>query len=146
MPCMGQQTEAPTQPNLVNVKCANPFIETIVFRAPSFGNIWGYLPELERNLSSKIRNCAAASKLGLEPLPQGSYEDAYLKVKIKACPEKKKFSYSQVLNCFNLTLQTYKPPEKFGPYYVEAEHYAFHDKGNWLTFLVLFLMLPNEQG
>jgi hypothetical protein len=110
---MGQQTEAPTQPNLVNVKCAYPLVEIIVFRAPSFGNIWGYLPELERNLSSKIRNCAAACKLGLEPLPQGSYEDACLKVNIKACPEKKKFSYSQVLNCFNLTLKTYK----FGLYY-----------------------------
>jgi serine/threonine protein kinase len=52
-------------------------------------------------------------------------------VDIRACPvNQKRFNYSQVLNCFNLTLQTYKPPEMFGPYYVMAHRYPFHDKAS----------------
>nr|CAB3465412.1 unnamed protein product [Digitaria exilis] len=58
-----------------------------------------------------------------------SNEGEYLTVAIKACPvNKKKFNYSQVLNCFNLTRQTYNPPEMFGPYYVQADPYPFQDK------------------
>ncbi|OEL33576.1 putative leucine-rich repeat receptor-like protein kinase [Dichanthelium oligosanthes] len=124
MPCTGLRTEAPPPP-LFDVQCANPFIETIIFRAPSFANVLEYLPQLEKNLSSQLSSCTP-NRLGLVPY---SNDDAYLNVDIKACPvNQKKFNYSQVLNCFNLTLQTYKPPEKFGPYYVRAHPYPFHDK------------------
>ncbi|CAL4907292.1 unnamed protein product [Urochloa decumbens] len=124
-PCTGLRTEAPRQPLLFDVQCANPFTETIVFRAPSFANVLEYLPQLEKNLSGQLSSCTP-NRLGLIPY---SNVDAYLNVDIKACPvNQKKFSYSQVLNCFNLTLQTYKPPEKFGPYYVQAHPYPFHDK------------------
>ncbi|WVZ90463.1 hypothetical protein U9M48_036764 [Paspalum notatum var. saurae] len=123
MPCMGLQTEAP-QPTF-DVQCANPFIETIVFRAPSFGDVANYLYKLQTDLASKLGSCTP-NHLGLIPY---SNDEAYLNVDIKACPvNQKRFNYSQVLNCFNLTLQTYKPPEMFGPYYVKAHPYAFHDK------------------
>ncbi|OQU77612.1 hypothetical protein SORBI_3009G079300 [Sorghum bicolor] len=124
-PCMGPQTEAPPQPIPFDVQCAYPFVETIVFRAPSFANVLEYLPDLEKNLSRQLSSCTP-NRLGLRPY---SNEDAYLNVDIKACPvNQKKFNYSQVLNCFNLTLQTYKPPEMWGPYYVNAHPYPFHDK------------------
>ncbi|XP_062179791.1 leucine-rich repeat receptor protein kinase HPCA1-like isoform X1 [Phragmites australis] len=124
-PCTGKQTEAPPPPLFVDVQCANPFIETIVFRAPSFANVLEYLHQLESNLSRQLSSCTP-NRLALVPY---SNEDAYLNVDIKACPvNQKKFNYSQILNCFNLTLQSYKPPEKFGPYYVMAHPYPFHDK------------------
>lgn len=124
-PCMGLQTEAPPQPLQFDVQCAYPFIETIVFRAPSFANVFDYLPQLQKNLSKQLNSCTP-NWLGLIPYFD---KDAYLNVNIKACPVKqKRFNYSQVLNCFNLTRQTYKPPEMYGPYYVNAHPYAFHDK------------------
>ncbi|CAD6272558.1 unnamed protein product [Miscanthus lutarioriparius] len=124
-PCMGLRTEAPPQSPPFDVQCAYPFVETIVFRAPSFANVLEYLPDLEKNLSGQLSSCTP-NRLGLIPY---SNEDAYLNVDIKACPvNQKRFNYSQVLNCFNLTFQTYKPPEMFGPYYVNAHHYPFHDK------------------
>ncbi|WVZ96907.1 hypothetical protein U9M48_042487 [Paspalum notatum var. saurae] len=124
-PCTGQQTEAPPQ-IIFDAQCANPFIETIVFRAPSFDNVLEFLPQLEKNLSGQINNCTPNQ---LILMPYSNNEDAYLNVDIKACPvNQKKFTYSQVLNCFNLTVKTYKPPEIFGPYYVKAQHYPFHDK------------------
>lgn len=130
MPCTGQRTEPPTPPLVLDVQCANPFIETIVFRAPSFGDVMKYLDELHRNLSGTLSSCTP-NRLGLVPY---SNDDEYLNVDIKACPvNQKRFNYSQVLNCFNLTLQTYKPPEIFGPYYVKARPYLFHDKGNCST-------------
>jgi hypothetical protein len=108
-----------------NVQCENPFEESIEFRSPFFGNANKYIGELHKNLSDTLKNCTR--NIGLVP----HTGDAYLKVEFKACPEdRKRFTYYQVLNCFNLTLQTYKPPEKFGPYYVEARPYLFHDKGN----------------
>ncbi|KAL6865004.1 hypothetical protein ACP4OV_016155 [Aristida adscensionis] len=125
-PCMGEQTEAPIQQPPPDVRCANPFVETIVFRAPSFGNVMKYLNVLHRNLSDQLNSCTP-NQLGLVY----SNEDTYLNVDIRACPvNQKKFNYSQVLNCFNLTLQTYKPPEIFGPYYVKAHPYPFHDKAS----------------
>jgi len=133
-PCTGLQTEAPPQPLPFDVQCAYPFIETIVFRAPSFANVLEYLPVLEKNLSGQLSSCTP-NRLGLIPY----YEDPYLNVDIKACPvNQKKFNYSQVLNCFNLTLQTYKPPEEFGPYYVKAHPYPFHDKSNSSFLLCCF--------
>ena len=133
MPCTGLQTEAPRQP-IVEVQCAYPFIETIVFRAPSFGDVVQYLPELQKNLTGKLNSCTP-NQLSLAHSDDG----LYLNVEIKACPvNQKRFTYSQVLNCFNLTRQTYKPPELFGPYYARARHYPFHDKGNWFNFLRCF--------
>jgi hypothetical protein len=132
---MGLQTEGPPQPLQYNVQCAYPFIETIVFRAPSFANVFEYLPELQKNLSKQLNSCTP-NWLGLVPYFD---EDAYLNVNIKACPVKqKRFNYSQVLNCFNLTRQTYKPPEMYGPYYVNAHPYAFHDKSNSSFLLCRF--------
>ncbi|GJM88238.1 hypothetical protein PR202_ga04278 [Eleusine coracana subsp. coracana] len=123
MPCTGQRTAPPTPPLLFDVQCTNPFIETIVFRAPSFGE---YLSN--NNLSITLSSCTP-NRLGLVPY---SNDDEYLNVDIRACPvNQKRFNYSQVLNCFNLTLQTYKPPEIFGPYFVKAAHpYLFHDKAS----------------
>jgi hypothetical protein len=133
---MGLQTEAPSQPLPFDVQCAYPFIETIVFRAPSFANVLEYLPDLEKNLSGQLSSCTP-NRLGLRPY--SNEDDEYLNVDIKACPvNQKKFNYSQVLNCFNLTLQTYKPPEKFGPYYVNAHPYPFHDKSNSSFLLCCF--------
>ncbi|KAF8719933.1 hypothetical protein HU200_024699 [Digitaria exilis] len=123
--CMGPQTEAPPQPRLSNVQCSNPFSETMVFRAPSFANVFdGFLHQLNDSISSQLSSCTP-NQMGLVP----SNDGVYLNVVIKACPvNKKKFNYSQVLNCFNLTRQTYNPPDYFGPYYVRAHPYPFHDK------------------
>jgi len=107
-----------------NAQCKDPFVETIKFRSPSFGDVNKYLDELHINLSSTFDNCTP-NKLDLVPYTG----DAYLEVEFRACPvNQKKFNYSQVLNCFNLTLQTYKLPEIFGPYFVVSHPYAFHDK------------------
>ncbi|KAF2930104.1 hypothetical protein DAI22_05g107700 [Oryza sativa Japonica Group] len=123
-PCTDLTTEPLHKPPSIDVQCANPFVETIVFRAPSFGDVVKFLPSLQANLSSKLNSCTP-NNLGLVY----SNDDAYLNVDIRACPvNQKRFNYSQVLNCFNLTLQTYKPPEIFGPYYVKAHPYPFHDK------------------
>ncbi|KAL5230217.1 hypothetical protein ABZP36_028993 [Zizania latifolia] len=126
-PCTGHLTGYLPDPVYPDVRCANPFVETIVFRAPSFGEVDEYLPNLRLNLSSKLSSCTP-SYIGLSPY----YSiDAYLNVDIKACPvNQTRFSYSQVLNCFNLTLQYYKPPKMFGPYYVKAHPYQFHDKAS----------------
>ncbi|CAM0957193.1 unnamed protein product [Alopecurus aequalis] len=125
MLCTDQLTERPTVGPSSNVQCANPFIETIVFRSPSFGDVRKYLPGLHSNLSSTLGNCTPIKLDDLVPYT----DDVYLKVDIRACPvNQKRFNYSQVLNCFNLTLQTYKPPENFGPYFVHSHPYAFHDK------------------
>ncbi|KAM0874362.1 hypothetical protein ACQ4PT_037471 [Festuca glaucescens] len=124
MLCTDQLTEPPIVYPTFNVQCKNPFVETIEFRSPSFGNVNKYIDELHKNLSGTLDNCTP-NKLGLVPYTG----DAYLKVELKACAvNQKRFNYSQVLNCFNLTLQTYKPPEIFGPYYVDAHPYPFHDK------------------
>lgn len=134
-PCTGPLTEPPPEPpSLDDVQCANPFVETIVFRAPYFGEVTNYLSDLRGSLESNLSRCTP-NRLGLVP----SNLDTYLHVDIRACPvNKKRFSYSQVLNCFNLTLQNYKPPEIFGPYYVKAHPYAFHDKSNWFSSPVMF--------
>jgi len=125
MPCTGLQTEAPRQPR-IEVQCAYPFIEIIVFRAPSFGDVVQYLPELQKNLTGKLNSCTP-NQLSLAH----SNDGLYLNVEIKACPvNQKRFTYSQVLNCFNLTRQNYKPPEFYGPYYARARHYPFHDKAS----------------
>jgi hypothetical protein len=79
-PCTGLQTEAPPQPVLFDVQCANPFIETVVFRAPSFTNVLEYLPVLEKNLSSQLKSCTP-NRIGLTSY---SNEVAYLNVDIKA--------------------------------------------------------------
>ncbi|GJN14033.1 hypothetical protein PR202_gb00808 [Eleusine coracana subsp. coracana] len=89
MPCTGQRTAPPTPPLLFDVQCTNPFIETIVFRAPSFGDVMEYLPQLHNNLSITLSSCTP-NRLGL----------------------------------------TYKPPEIFGPYFVKAHPYLFHDKAS----------------
>jgi hypothetical protein len=121
-------TDRPTEPRTVypsfDLKCADPFVETIVFRSPSFGDFNKYLAELHSDLLKTLNNCTQ-NQLRLE-----SYNEVYQKVDIKVCPvNQKRFTYFQVLNCFNLTLQTYKPPENFGPYYVHALPY-FHSKSN----------------
>lgn len=132
--CTDQLTELPTMQAFSDVQCAHPFVETVFFRSPSFGDVRKFLPELHDNLSRTVSSCTP-NKLGLVPY----IDDVYLKVDIKACPvNQKRFNYSQVLNCFNLTLQTYKPPENFGPYYVNAHPYPFHDKGD-LWSLIQFL-------
>uniref|UniRef100_A0ACD5TPU4 Uncharacterized protein n=1 Tax=Avena sativa TaxID=4498 RepID=A0ACD5TPU4_AVESA len=124
-PCTNTLTELPTTQLSSNIQCANPFLETIVFRSPSFGDVKKYLPELHSNLSSTLGNCTPNHLGDLVPYT----DDVYLKVEIMACPvNQKRFNYSQVLNCFNLTLQTYKPPENFGPYFVHSHPYPFHDK------------------
>ncbi|KAF0926359.1 hypothetical protein E2562_023077 [Oryza meyeriana var. granulata] len=125
-PCTDQTTEPPHVSPSPDIQCAYPFVETIIFRAPSFGDVFKYLPTLRGSLSSKLSSCTP-NRLDLVY----SNGDAYLNVDIVACPEnKKRFNYSEVLNCFNLTLQTYKPPEIFGPYYVKAHPYPFHDKAS----------------
>ncbi|KAM3389304.1 hypothetical protein ACQJBY_011430 [Aegilops geniculata] len=124
--CTDQLTEFPTMLPFSDVQCPHPFVETIFFRSPSFGDVRKFLPELHDNLSRTVSSCTP-NKLGLIPY----IDDVYLKVDIKACPvNQKRFNYSQVLNCFNLTLQTYKPPENFGPYYVKSHPYPFHDKAS----------------
>lgn len=134
-PCTDLTTEPLHKPPSIDVQCANPFVETIVFRAPSFGDVVKFLPSLQANLSSKLNSCTP-NNLGLVY----SNDDAYLNVDIRACPvNQKRFNYSQVLNCFNLTLQTYKPPEIFGPYYVKAHPYPFHDKSEWFIPSVTFM-------
>ncbi|KQK07664.1 probable leucine-rich repeat receptor-like protein kinase At5g49770 [Brachypodium distachyon] len=126
MLCTDRLTEHPPVPSSFDVQCANPFVETMVFRSPSFADVIKYLPELHKNLSTTLSSCTP-NKLGLVPYSEGTY----LNVDIRACPvNSKRFNYSQVLNCFNLTLQTYKPPETFGPYYVHAHPYPFHDKAS----------------
>lgn len=125
MLCTDQIIEFPAERPSSDVQCAHPFVETIFFRSPSFGDVKKYLPELHSNLSSTLGNCTPNNLGNLVPYTDG----VYLKVEIRACPvNQKRFNYSQVLNCFNLTLQTYKPPEYFGPYYVDGHPYPFHDK------------------
>jgi hypothetical protein len=100
-PCTNTLTELPTTRPSTNIQCANPFLETIVFRSPSFGDVKKYLPELHSNLSSTLGNCTSNHLGDLVPYT----DDVYLKVEIMACPvNQKRFNYSQVLNCFNLTL------------------------------------------
>ena len=137
MLCSDRLTEPPTVYPSFDVKCANPFVETIVFRSPSFGDVNKYLDQLHSNLSNTLNSCTP-NELGLVPSTGGEY----LNVDIKACPvNQKRFNYSQVLNCFNLTLQTYKPPENFGPYFVHSHPYAFHDKGTVTVDQVLQVFL-----
>ncbi|KAM0874361.1 hypothetical protein ACQ4PT_037471 [Festuca glaucescens] len=142
MLCTDQLTEPPIVYPTFNVQCKNPFVETIEFRSPSFGNVNKYIDELHKNLSGTLDNCTP-NKLGLVPYTG----DAYLKVELKACAvNQKRFNYSQVLNCFNLTLQTYKPPEIFGPYYVDAHPYPFHDKVVGLALIGVYAVRQRKQA
>ncbi|XP_021829004.1 probable leucine-rich repeat receptor-like protein kinase At5g49770 [Prunus avium] len=106
--------------------CAYPFEGTLYFRAPSF-----------RDLSNLTRfhllEKSLQDKLGLTPgsvsLENPSFDDIndYLQIHLALFPPTGTcFNRSEIIKIgFDLSNQTYKPPEGFGPYYFISYRYTF---------------------
>ncbi|CAL4946850.1 unnamed protein product [Urochloa decumbens] len=104
--------------------CAYPYIGTIFFRSPLFADLTNneHFQQLETSLWTE---------LGLRP---GSVflsdvlftSDDYLQVKMRMFPSTgTSFNLSEVTRIgFDLSNQTYKPPQGFGPYYFVADPYV----------------------
>ncbi|XP_022682470.1 probable leucine-rich repeat receptor-like protein kinase At5g49770 [Setaria italica] len=115
-----------------NCGCAYPYMGAILFRSPLFADLTNneHFQQLETSLWTE---------LGLRP---GSVflsdvlftSDDYLQVKVRMFPSTgTSFNLSEVTRIgFDLSNQTYKPPQGFGPYYFVADpyvHFAAADSG-----------------
>nr|XP_034594759.1 probable leucine-rich repeat receptor-like protein kinase At5g49770 [Setaria viridis] len=107
-----------------NCGCAYPYMGAILFRSPLFADLTNneHFQQLETSLWTE---------LGLRP---GSVflsdvlftSDDYLQVKVRMFPSTgTSFNLSEVTRIgFDLSNQTYKPPQGFGPYYFVADPYV----------------------
>lgn len=131
--------------NPQSCSCAYPYTGVMVFRAPNFRGVTNstLFQQLETSLWTK---------LGLSP---GSVylenpffnSDEYLEVQVKLFPSPGMyFNRLEVLRIgFDLSNQTYKPPNIFGPYYFIASPYSFQGKLllilTWLRRILLVCKL-----
>ncbi|XP_048319930.2 leucine-rich repeat receptor protein kinase HPCA1 isoform X1 [Ziziphus jujuba] len=107
--------------------CAYPYEGTLYFRAPSFRELTNVniFHSLEMSLWTKLDLTPGSVSLQ-DPLFN---EDDYLQVHLALFPSTGKyFNRSEILRIgFELSNQTYKPPEEFGPYYFIASPYVFQE-------------------
>lgn len=126
--CGSKSCSADRKLNPQSCECQYPYEGTLYFRGPSFRELSdvNVFHELEMSLWVK---------LGLTP---GSVSlqnpffniDDYLQVQLALFPSTGVyFNRSEIQRIgFDLSNQTYKPPEKFGPYYFIAAPYPFEVK------------------
>ncbi|KAF4354441.1 hypothetical protein F8388_018401, partial [Cannabis sativa] len=120
--------------NPQSCQCQYPYEGKLVFRGPSFRQLSddNKFHDLERSLWTK---------LGLNPgavsLRNPFFDvDDYLQIRLGLFPSTgERFNISEIQRFgFQLSNQTYKPPEEFGPYFFIADPYPFEeDKGNSIS-------------
>lgn len=115
-----------------NCGCAYPYMGRVFFRSPLFA-------DLRNNEHFQLLEASLSTELGLQP---GSVflsdihftSDDYLQVQVRLFPSTgTSFNLSEITRIgFDLSNQTYKPPQGFGPYYFVADpyvHFAGADDG-----------------
>ncbi|KAH7654178.1 Non-specific serine/threonine protein kinase protein, partial [Dioscorea alata] len=113
--------------NPQSCSCAYPYTGVMVFRAPNFRGVTNstLFQQLETSLWTKLGLTPGSVYLE-NPLFNS---DEYLEVQVKLFPSPGMyFKRLEVLRIgFDLSNQTYKPPNIFGPYYFIASPYSFQD-------------------
>ncbi|KAJ3676634.1 hypothetical protein LUZ60_004046 [Juncus effusus] len=120
--CLSDQNSA-VQSTLNKTGCSNPLTGFLIFRAPFFSDASPYIANLEQNLTNTLKSCTP-----IDLSVQNYYFDptSYLWIQVELCPvEEKYFNRSEILNCFDLNAQSYRPPENYGPFYFTATPYKF---------------------
>ncbi|XP_025815111.1 probable leucine-rich repeat receptor-like protein kinase At5g49770 [Panicum hallii] len=107
-----------------NCGCAYPYMGTIFFRSPLFADFTNneHFQQLETSLWTELG--LQAGSVFLSDVRFTS--DDYLQVKLRMFPSTgTSFNVSEVTRIgFDLSNQTYKPPQGFGPYFFVADPYA----------------------
>lgn len=106
-------------------ECAYPYEGTLYFRGPSFRDLSNVklFPSLEMSLWSKLG--LTSGSIYLEN-PSFNVDD-YLEIQLALFPPTGRyFNRSEIQRIgFELSNQTYKPPDEFGPYLFIAAPYIF---------------------
>ncbi|KAG2592522.1 hypothetical protein PVAP13_5NG557500 [Panicum virgatum] len=107
-----------------NCGCAYPYMGTIFFRSPLFADLTNndHFQQLETSLWTELG--LQAGSVFLSDVRFTS--DDYLQVKVRMFPSSgTSFNVLEVTRIgFDLSNQTYKPPQGFGPYFFVADPYA----------------------
>ena len=110
--------------NPANCGCAYPYMGTIFFRSLLFADLTNndHFQQLETSLWTELG--LQAGSVFLSDVRFTS--DDYLQVKVRMFPSSgTSFNVSEVTRIgFDLSNQTYKPPQGFGPYFFVADPYA----------------------
>nr|POE57755.1 putative leucine-rich repeat receptor-like protein kinase [Quercus suber] len=121
-----------------NCKCAYPYKGTLFFRAPSFSDLGN--PSYYIDIQGSLMKFAQSHKLPVDSVSISNlFKDSSenLEMSIQVFPYgQDRFNRTGISNIgFVLSNQTFKPPDKFGPFYFKAMpygpfsgFYAFHQK------------------
>ena len=127
VPCSSDQISSP------KCKCAYPYTGNFILRAPSFSLLGGqiHIAELKQSLEQTLQNLALPVD---SVLLSDAYEDnlGYLNMRLAIFPsDQNHFNRTGIFSlAFVLSNQTYKPPEKFGPYIFIANSYTHFEGVN----------------
>ncbi|KAL6329194.1 hypothetical protein AAG906_014803 [Vitis piasezkii] len=123
--CSSDQIPSP------NCICANPYMGTLVFRAPSFSNLGNssYYISLEQRLMQSFQSQQLpVDSVSLADLMKDS--NNYLRLSLKVFPHgRDRFNRTGIsMVGFALSNQTFKPPSTFGPFYFNGEQYQYFEE------------------
>lgn len=104
--------------------CAYPYMGKMVFRAPLFADLSNSANFQQLESSLWIQLALRPGAVFLSDVHFNS--DDYLQVQVRLFPSTgTSFNLSELIRIgFDLSNQTYRPPQNFGPYYFIADSYA----------------------
>ncbi|KAM4126236.1 hypothetical protein ACB094_01G373000 [Castanea mollissima] len=110
-----------------NCKCAYPYKGTLFFRAPSFSDLGN--PSYYIDIQGSLMKFAQSHKLPVDSVSISNlFKDSSenLEMSIQVFPSgQDRFNRTGISNIgFVLSNQTFKPPDKFGPFYFKAMPYG----------------------
>lgn len=112
-----------------NCKCAYPYKGTLFFRAPSFSDLQN--PTIYASLQTSMMQAFRSDNISVDSIslsnPTKNLDD-YLVINLEIFPSSglEYFNRSEILAIgFELSNQTYKPPDTFGPYYFIGQDYRY---------------------
>ncbi|KAL4655157.1 hypothetical protein ACB092_01G431300 [Castanea dentata] len=110
-----------------NCKCAYPYKGTLFFRAPSFSDLGN--PSYYIDIQGSLMKFAQSHKLPVDSVSTSNlFKDSSenLEMSIQVFPSgQDRFNRTGISNIgFVLSNQTFKPPDKFGPFYFKAMPYG----------------------
>nr|XP_023895117.1 probable leucine-rich repeat receptor-like protein kinase At5g49770 isoform X3 [Quercus suber] len=110
-----------------NCKCAYPYKGTLFFRAPSFSDLGN--PSYYIDIQGSLMKFAQSHKLPVDSVSISNlFKDSSenLEMSIQVFPYgQDRFNRTGISNIgFVLSNQTFKPPDKFGPFYFKAMPYG----------------------
>ncbi|KAM3714949.1 hypothetical protein ACJW31_01G372100 [Castanea mollissima] len=110
-----------------NCKCAYPYKGTLFFRAPSFSDLDN--PSYYIDIQGSLMKFAQSHKLPVDSVSVSNlFKDSSekLEMSIQVFPSgQDRFNRTGISNIgFVLSNQTFKPPDKFGPFYFKAMPYG----------------------